>query len=180
MIKCQDLNIPGAKLITLTRYSDERGWLNEIWRDEWIEQIGIEKPFIQNTVSWNKDAYTLRGLHALSMPMVQSKLISVANGSIFDVIVDARKGSPTYGQHLSVTLSSDAPQLLLVPANCYHGYLTLVKNTTVSYKVSQYHDNAFDSGIAWNDPDLDIKWPLNGNNPIISIKDQSHSYLKDL
>jgi len=175
MVNSQDLEISGVKLITLNRHSDQRGWINESWRDEWSEQIGIPDRFVQDMLSWNNHAYTLRGMHALTVD--QYKLVSVVNGSIFDVVVDARKDSNTYGKYVTVNLSVSTPTMLLVPPGCYHGYLTFEKNTAVAYKVSHYHSPEYDSGIAWNDPKININWPLEGITPIISLKDQSHPFL---
>jgi len=178
MVNVEELSIAGVKLISLNRYSDQRGWINESWRDSWSDKLGITDRFLQDMLSWNNCSYTLRGMHALTVD--QNKLVSVVNGSIFDVVVDARKDSATYGKYLSVELSVSNSYMLLVPPGCYHGYLTLEPNTAVSYKVSCYHTSETDSGISWNDPSINIPWPLNGNTPIISTRDQNHPLLKDL
>ena len=178
MVSSKELSISGVKLISLNRYSDQRGWINESWRDSWSEQIGMSGRFVQDMLSWNDCAYTLRGMHTLTVD--QYKLVSVINGKIFDVVVDARKHSSTYGKHITVELSMENANMLLVPPGCYHGYLTQEPNTAVAYKVSHYHSPDCDSGIAWNDPDINIAWPLNGNAPIVSTRDQKHPFLKDL
>lgn len=175
MIQVTDLTIHGVKLITLERHSDRRGWINESWRDEWAEQIGIPDKFVQDMLSWNDRPYTLRGLHGLSVD--QYKLVSVVNGKIFDVVVDARPDSPTFKQHISMTLSVYIPIMLLVPPGCFHGYLTLESNTAVAYKVSHYHSTELDRGINWADPALKINWPLYNNTPIISDRDTKHPNL---
>lgn len=178
MVKFDELSIAGVKLISLNRYSDQRGWINESWRDSWHDQLGIADRFLQDMLSWNDHAYTLRGMHTLTVD--QYKLVSVVNGRIFDVVVDARKNSETYGKYLSVELSVSNSHMLLVPPGCYHGYLTLEPNTSVAYKVSAYHSAEIDSGILWKDPDINIQWPLDNNTPIISARDQAHPLLKDL
>lgn len=178
MVNAEELDIAGVKLISLERYSDQRGWINESWRDSWSEHLSLPDRFLQDMLSWNDHAYTLRGMHTLTVD--QYKLVSVVNGCIFDVVVDARKNSVTYGKYLSVELSVSNSHMLLVPPGCYHGYLTLEPNTAVAYKVSCYHSKEHDSGLAWNDPNVNIPWPLNGNIPIVSTRDQSHPLLKDL
>ena len=175
MIDVTELSIPGLKLINLERHSDIRGWLNEIWRDSWSNQIGLADPFIQDMLSWNEQSFTLRGLHGLSVD--QYKLVSVVNGSVFDVVVDARPASPAFKTYVSVMLSVNMPSVLLVPPGCFHGYLTLEPNTAVAYKVSHYHSVGIDRGINWADPTLNIKWPLQGNIPIISDRDLNHPNL---
>lgn len=178
MVSIKELSIKGVKLISLNRYNDQRGWINESWRDSWHDQLEIPNRFVQDMLSWNDRAYTLRGMHTLTVD--QYKLVSVVNGRIFDAVIDARKNSLTYGKHVTVELSIDNSYMLLVPPGCYHGYLTQEPNTAVAYKVSHYHTSETDSGIAWNDPDVNIAWPLNGNIPIISSRDQIHPLLKDL
>lgn len=169
MVTAQDLDIPGAKLITIDRYHDSRGWLNETWRDSWNEILGIRIKFVQDMWARSDKAYTLRGLHSI---VGQQKLIIVLQGTVFDVIADARRDSPTYGKYISVMLSGSEPKILLVPAGCYHGYLTLTDDTILGYKVDQYHSNGLDSGIIWNDPTFNIQWPIDGHNIILSDKDQ--------
>lgn len=175
MFNVQELPIKGVKLITLQRHADRRGWINENWRDEWSDLVGISDRFVQDMISWNDLPFTLRGLHRLSVD--QYKLVSVLNGQVFDVVVDGRPDSPTYRQHTSVKLSVYLPNMLLVPPGCYHGYLTLEPNTAVAYKVSHYHSPSLDEGIIWNDPSLNITWPLHNNKPIISDKDLTHPTL---
>ena len=171
----EELKINGVKLISLNRHSDKRGWLNEIWRESWSDYIGLTDRFIQDMLSWNEQSFTLRGLHGLSVD--QYKLVSVVNGSVFDVVVDGRPSSPTYRTYVSVMLSVKTPSVLLVPPGCFHGYLTLEPNTAVAYKVSHYHSASIDIGINWADPTLKINWPLQGNTPIISDRDLTHPNL---
>jgi dTDP-4-dehydrorhamnose 3,5-epimerase len=180
MVSVEELSIQGVKIITLDRHSDQRGWINESWRDSWSDSLNIPNRFVQDMLSWNEHAYTLRGLHALKQPVQQYKLVSVVNGKIFDVVVDARKESLTYGQYISVELSASASSMLLIPPGCYHGYLTLESNTAVAYKVSHYHSTEYDSGILWSDPCLGISWPIENQQIIISERDQAHPLLKDL
>ena len=110
MINVQELEIPGVKLISLDRYNDNRGWINESWRDSWDEIVGLPAKFVQDMLSWNDLPYTLRGMHGLSVD--QYKLVSVVNGKVFDVVVDARPLSLTYRKHISVVLSTYTPKML--------------------------------------------------------------------
>lgn len=176
----QNLEIPGVKLILLDRHNDHRGWLNESWRDSWNSCLETDIDFIQDMWSWNEHPYTLRGLHALREPAKQSKLVMVLKGTVFDVVVDARKDSPTYKKYLYVYLSGLKPTSLLIPPGCYHGYLTLQPDTLLGYKVDCYHSKEYDSGIRWNDPEINISWPLEGKTPIISDRDTTHPFLRDL
>jgi dTDP-4-dehydrorhamnose 3,5-epimerase len=170
MVSFQDLEIPDVKLITLTRHHDHRGWFNESWRDSWNSAMRTNIRFVQDMWSLSQEKYTLRGLHTLTN---QYKLVIVLQGTVFDVIADARPGSPTFKKYISLELSGDRPTALLVPPGCYHGYLTLTENTILGYKVDQYHVKELDFGIHWADPTFNIDWPLNGNIPIISEKDNS-------
>ena len=172
MITVQELEISGLKLISLDRYTDSRGWINESWRDSWSDIVGLPDRFVQDMLSWNDLPYTLRGMHGLLAD--QYKLVSVVNGKVFDVIVDGRPNSPTYKKHVSVVLSAYTPKMLLVPPGCFHGYLTLDINTAVAYKVSHYHSSELDVGINWADPELKIQWPLGDNLPIVSDRDKKH------
>lgn len=180
MVSVEETVIPGVKIIALDRHSDQRGWINESWRDSWSDRLKVPCRFVQDMLSWNDHAYTLRGMHALKDPIQQYKLVSVVNGKIFDVIVDARKNSTTYGSYVSIELSKSNPSMILVPPGCYHGYITLEPNTAVAYKVSYYHSKEYDSGILWNDPELSINWPIEGQDVIISDRDKNHPLLKDL
>jgi dTDP-4-dehydrorhamnose 3,5-epimerase len=175
MVTVKELAIQGVKIISLKRHRDSRGWINESWRDSWSEELGLKDKFVQDMLSWNDMPYTMRGLHGLLAP--QYKLVSVVNGSIFDVVVDGREDSPTYKQHISLKITVNRAAMLLVPPGCFHGYLTLEPNTAVAYKVSHYHSAELDRGINWADPALNINWPLNNNVPTISVRDSTHPNL---
>ena len=171
MIK--QLLLPGVKLFPLKRLSDTRGWFSETFRESWVEHYAIPNNFIFEFWSQNNKAGTLRGLHSQADDMVPGKLVQVLTGSIQDVIVDARKNSATYGQHITITISATDPVLVYIPRGCYHGFVTLEDNTLVGYKVDQYHSAEKECGIAWNDPTLNIDWAIK-DNLIISNRDQTN------
>ena len=120
----------------------------------------------------------MRGLHFQLNPKAQTKLVRVCTGSIFDVIVDIRKSSKTFGRWISVILSEENNRQVFIPKGYAHGFCTLEQNTIVAYKVDEYYDRLYDRGILWNDPDLDINWPV--SSPILSEKDRSHPLLRNI
>lgn len=174
MVEITNLDIEGVKLITLTRHSDDRGWLNEVWRDSWSEKIGTTIDFVQDMVTYNKSMFTLRGLHTLNVN--QYKLVSVYRGAIFDVIADARLTSKTYGKYIPLHISEYSKSSVLIPPGCYHGYMTLTADSIIGYKVDAYHSNELDIGINWKDPTFNITWPTT-ENITISDKDKNLPFL---
>ena len=165
------LGIPEVKLVSCPRYGDSRGFFSEVYNHRAFAEAGIDQLFVQDNHARSGAAGTLRGLHFQSPPFAQDKLVRVARGRIFDVAVDIRKGSPTFGRHVSAELSADAWNQLLVPAGFAHGYLTLEPDTEVLYKVTSYYEPAHDHGILWSDPALAIEWPTVGKPFTISDKD---------
>jgi dTDP-4-dehydrorhamnose 3,5-epimerase len=174
------LDLPGLAMLRAKRIDDERGWFCEVFSTRALEELGIRARFVQDNMSCSAAAGTLRGLHAQRPPMAQAKLVTVIAGSVFDVVVDCRDGSPTFGQHRSVVLSARGAEVLYVPAGFCHGFLTLEPSTTVFYKVDSYYSPAHETGLRWNDPDLAIAWPLDGTSPILSEKDQALPFLSEL
>lgn len=142
-----------------------------------MQKAGVKFNFIQDNQSLSAEVGVLRGLHYQLNPKAQTKLIRVLSGVIYDVIVDVRRSSPTFGQWVGVILSEYNKQQLLVPKGFAHGFCTLVPNTQVLYKVDEYYSPENDRGILWNDPALGIDWPV--SNPVLSDKDQRHPVLKD-
>src|SRR3954447_26087540 len=151
--------IPDVKEIRPVRHHDARGFFSEIFRESVLRENGISANFVQENHSLSLDRGVVRGLHFQIPPASQAKLVRVATGSIFDVAVDIRKGSPTYGRHVAVVLSAADGFQLLVPEGFAHGFCTLEPNTQVVYKVSAYYSPENDKGMMWNDPALGIKWP---------------------
>lgn len=170
------LSIPDVILIKPRIFSDERGFLMEIYKYSDFSKAGIPEHFVQDNHSMSRKS-VLRGLHYQKNPKAQGKLIRCFKGKIFDVTVDIRKGSPTYGQWLDVELSDENNLMLYVPSGFAHGFLVLTDNAEVIYKCTEEYSPENDRGIIWNDPDIKITWPA--NNPILSDKDKRHPALRD-
>ena len=163
----------GVKEITPRRFGDARGFFAETWQRQRFADIGIAVDWVQENQSFSAETHVLRGLHLQVSPMAQAKLVRVLKGSIFDVAVDVRPGSPTLGKWVSCTLSADAFNQLYVPVGFAHGFLTLEPGVEVFYKVSAPYAPACERGIMWNDKDIAIDWPLPaGVQPILSDKDR--------
>ncbi|MEI2325698.1 dTDP-4-dehydrorhamnose 3,5-epimerase [Priestia megaterium] len=164
-----------AILIEPKVFGDHRGFFTESYNKEMFQQNGIDMDFIQDNHSLSQQPGTLRGMHYQLNDRAQTKLVRVTRGAIYDVIVDIRKGSPTYGEWQGFILSADNKRQLLVPKGFAHGFCTIVENTEVQYKVDELYSPEHDRGIAWNDPALNIDWPF--NNPVLSDKDTKHPTL---
>lgn len=162
-----------VQLILPRRHGDARGWFTETYNEAHFAALGITSRFVQDNHSLSVPAFTLRGLHFQTPPHAQDKLVRCIRGRIFDVAVDVRKGSPTYGQWVGAELSAENGHQLFIPTGFAHGFLTLEDNCEVVYKCSNLYAPAHDGGIAWNDPDVAIAWPLPANQtPELSGKDQ--------
>lgn len=159
-------------------FGDHRGFFMETYNAKLLDEQGFSFNFVQDNHALSKESGVLRGLHYQLEPFAQTKLVRVTKGAVYDVIVDIREGSPTFGQWEGFILSEDNKRQLLVPRGFAHGYCTLVDNTEFQYKVDNYYSPTHDCGIAWNDPNLNIDWPT--SNPILSDKDTKHPNLKDL
>ncbi|MCM3786617.1 dTDP-4-dehydrorhamnose 3,5-epimerase [Neobacillus mesonae] len=171
------LHLEGALLIEPKVYGDHRGFFMESYNKEVFERKGIHHTFIQDNHSLSAEAGVLRGLHYQLPPRAQTKLVRVIAGAIYDVIVDIRKNSPTFGQWAGFILSEDNKRQLLVPKGFAHGFCTLVPHTQVIYKVDEYYSPEHDRGILWNDSTLNIDWPV--SQPVLSDKDEKHPLLVD-
>ncbi len=173
--------LEGVLIIQAKKFSDERGFFSEVYREDSLRLEGVEDNFVQTNHVYSKGKGVLRGLHFQKPPFAQAKLVRVIRGAIYDVAVDLRLGSKSYGNWLGVELSAENWKQLYIPAGFAHGYVTLEEDTDVEYKVSEcYHPEA-DSGLAWDDEDLAIDWNLGGITPVMSEKDlvnQSFSEFK--
>ncbi|MBJ6360253.1 dTDP-4-dehydrorhamnose 3,5-epimerase [Paenibacillus sp. GCM10012307] len=167
--------LDGVWIIEPTVHQDNRGFFIESYSKRSYEGLGISQEFVQDNHSLSKEAGTLRGLHYQRPPYAQGKLVRVLAGAIYDVAVDIRSSSPTFGQWVGVILSADNYRQLWIPQGFAHGFCTLVPDTQVSYKVDQYYNASADRGIAWNDPELAIPWPV--NTPLLSGKDGAYQSL---
>ena len=161
------------------RHVDGRGWFSEIFHEKRLRDLGITYRFVQDNQAISRRAGTLRGLHFQLPPAAQAKLVSVLRGRILDVAVDIRRGSPTFGKHVSTELSAENGRQLYIPVGFAHGYLTLEDDVVLMYKVSDYYAPAYDSGICWNDPDIAIPWPFKDTDIIASDKDRRLPLLKE-
>lgn len=154
-------------------YPDERGEFLESYNKQTLVGFGITADFIQDNVSVNKKG-ALRGLHYQKDPFAQGKLVSVISGTVFDVAVDIRKGSPTYGKWASALLTDREHNMLFIPPGFAHGFYVLSEEARFFYKVSgNYYNKAANAGILWNDPALGIDWPLTSPQPIMSVQDRA-------
>ncbi len=171
--------MPIPQLIIPRRFGDGRGWFSESYSRNSLSQVGILDEFVQDNHSLSISKGTLRGLHFQSPPHAQAKLVRCIAGAIWDVAVDIRAGSPTYGKWVGVELSAAKGEQLYIPVGYAHGFVTLTDNAEVAYKTSDYYAPQCDGGIIWSDPDISVAWPITDLKPILSDKDQSLNSLKD-
>lgn len=162
------------------RFGDARGYFSELYSRKTLEAERLNMEFIQDNISLSTDRGVVRGLHFQTAPSEQTKLVSVLKGSVYDVAVDIRAGSPTYGQHVAATLSAENGLQMLVPRGFAHGFCTLDPDTLVMYKVDGYYDKERDFGLRWNDPALKIQWPVTAENVKVSDKDREQPLLAQL
>jgi dTDP-4-dehydrorhamnose 3,5-epimerase len=167
------------RLIVPRRFGDARGWFSESYSRRALAELGILDEFIQDNHSLSAFKGTLRGLHFQSPPHAQAKLVRCIAGAIWDIAVDVRTGSPTYGKWAGAKLTAAGGEQLYVPIGYAHGFVTLTENVEVAYKTSDYYAPEFDGGIIWNDPDISVAWPIADLDPILSDKDQKLQRLKD-
>lgn len=171
MLAVTSTAIKAVKVITPKSFGDARGVFTETYNQKRFYEHGIMLDFVQDNQSSSSDPGTIRGLHFQSHPAAQDKLVRVLRGSIFDVAVDLRRSSPTYGKWVSEILSAENGKQLLVPIGFAHGFCTLEPDTHVFYKVTSPYSADNDLGLAWDDPDLAIDWPISSAKAVISEKD---------
>ncbi|HAA83206.1 MAG TPA: dTDP-4-dehydrorhamnose 3,5-epimerase [Thermodesulfobacterium commune] len=170
--------LEGVYILEPTVFEDHRGFFMESYNKKDFEEIGLFFDFVQDNHSLSVQAFVLRGLHFQLNPKAQTKVVRCLKGAIYDVVVDIRKGSPTFGKWIGVILTEYNKRQIVVPKGFAHGILTLVPNTEILYKVDEYYSPEHDRSIRWNDPDLKIDWPT--TTPILSEKDKNAPLLKDL
>jgi dTDP-4-dehydrorhamnose 3,5-epimerase len=172
--------IADIKLLKPVRHVDSRGFFSEVFKENLLREHGIEIHFVQDNHSLSASKGVVRGLHFQIAPFAQAKLLRVTAGSIFDVAVDIRWGSPSFGRHVAAVLSSSNWNQIFIPEGFAHGYCTLEPDTEVIYKVSAYYSPEHDRGLLWNDPALGIAWPVSANQTLMSEKDRTHPVLSHL
>jgi dTDP-4-dehydrorhamnose 3,5-epimerase len=172
--------IPDVKIVKPVRHLDSRGFFSEVYREDLLRQHGIDIRFVQDNHSLSVSRGVVRGLHFQIPPFTQAKLLRVTAGAVFDVAVDIRRGSPSYGHHVAVLLKAHEWNQIFIPEGFAHGYCTLDPNSEVIYKVSNYYSAEHDRGLLWDDPGLAIAWPDSVDPALISEKDRKHPHLADL
>jgi dTDP-4-dehydrorhamnose 3,5-epimerase len=171
--------LPGVLILTPARHGDERGFFSESWNRARLKEAGVDLDFVQDNHSFSAQKGTVRGLHFQSDPHAQDKLVRCGRGSLYDVAVDIRRGSPTYGKWVGETLSFENGRQLLVPRGFLHGFVTLEPDTEIIYKCTDYYAPECDGAVRWDDPDIGIDWPLDGVHPVLSGKDAKAPLLAD-
>lgn len=172
-----DTTLDGVFLLDPSVFQDTRGYFTESYNQRRLQSVGIDVTFVQDNESLSTLPGTIRGLHYQLNPMAQSKLVRVLSGAIYDVVVDLRRDSVTYGQWLSFVLTADSHRQLFIPKGFAHGFCTLVPDTTIAYKVDAFYSPQHDRGILWRDPYLAIDWPV--TSPLLSDKDQGYPLFHD-
>lgn len=171
-MRTRSLGLDGVVEVEYDLHEDNRGWFVEVFDVRAFENFGLPARWPHDSVSYSESPGTIRGLHYQAPPFEQAKIVTVAFGNIFDVVVDIRPSSETYFQHLATGLSPG--RALFVPEGFAHGYCTLVPETVVIYKMTQVYSPAHAKGIRWDDPDLGIEWPAVAGNPTLSSRDRAH------
>ncbi|MEA3033374.1 MAG: dTDP-4-dehydrorhamnose 3,5-epimerase, partial [Sphingomonadales bacterium] len=179
MVEVRRLALPDVYEIRPPRHGDHRGFFSEVYNEAALAGHGIDTVFVQDNHSFSAESGVLRGLHYQAPPAAQAKLVRVIRGAIYDVAVDIRLGSPTFGRWVGLTVSAEAWNQILVPEGFAHGFVTLEPATEVLYKVSAPYSPEHDRGIRWDDPAIGIDWPLQGRVPILSDKDRAAPLLAD-
>ena len=174
----EQTSLPGALILTPQRFADDRGFFSEVWNRGLLASHGIDLDFVQDNQSLSARVGTLRGLHYQAPPFAQAKLVRCGRGRLFDVAVDIRPGSASYGRWVGVELSAENGRQLLIPAGFLHGFVTREPDTEVLYKCTTPYEASADGAVRFDDPDLAIDWGINQGEAILSAKDASAPYLR--
>lgn len=178
-MEIKELSLPGVFEITPKKFGDDRGFFSETFSQSRFAPLGLPEQWVQDNHSYSAPAHVLRGLHFQVPPAAQDKLVRVARGSILDVAVDIRHGSPHFGKWVALEVSAKRWNQIFVPKGFAHGFITLEPDTEVIYKVTAPYSPAHDRGVRWNDPDIGIIWPLAGKEPVLSAKDKIAPLLRE-
>jgi dTDP-4-dehydrorhamnose 3,5-epimerase len=173
-------DLPGVVILTPRRFGDARGFFSESWNRRTLAAQGIEIDFVQENHSLSEQAGTIRGLHYQAPPHAQDKLVRCGRGRLFDVAVDIRRGSPTYGRWAGAELSFENGRQLLVPAGFAHGFITLEPGTEVIYKCSDHYAPETEGAIRFDDPEIGIDWGIAPEAAILSEKDRAAPLLREV
>lgn len=178
-MKVEHLNLPGLVVLQPARFGDARGYFSETWNRQRMAEHGLDIEFVQDNHSVSASVGTVRGLHFQAPPHAQAKLVRCGRGALFDVAVDIRSGSPTYGQWAGVELSAENGRQLLILAGFAHGFVTRQPDTEIIYKCSDYYAPECEGSVRFDDPQIAIDWGLTGE-PVLSDKDAVAPWLADL
>jgi dTDP-4-dehydrorhamnose 3,5-epimerase len=173
-----ETSLQGVKIIEPKVFGDHRGWFMETYSDALFEEAGIKIRFVQDNQSFSAAKGTLRGLHYQLNPKAQTKHVRCTKGAIFDIAIDIRKGSATFGKWFGIELSAENKKQLLIPKGFAHGFMTLTDDVEVQYKVDELYAPDCDRGIIWNDPAIGIEWPID-ITPVLSAKDEKAPLLSE-
>jgi len=173
--------IDGVYIIESDCFGDNRGWFMETYNEEKFKQMGIDNTFVQDNLSYSSQIGTLRGLHFQQEPYAQAKLVRCIKGSVVDIAVDLRKGSPTYGKWVSCELSEENKRMFFVPRGMAHGFVTTSDEVLFQYKCDNLYNKESEVGIKYDDPTINVDWDsfLNGAQPILSQKDKNNLLLEE-
>ncbi len=174
------LEIPDVLLIQPRRLEDARGYFVEVLHEKNFRMNVGDVHFVQDNEAMSTAIGTIRGMHFQKPPAAHGKLVRVLNGAVYDVAVDIRHGSPSFGKYVAVVLDASSGKMLWIPPGFAHGYCTLESNSLVAYKITDFYSAEHDTGIAWNDPQLGINWPVNFSDAILSEKDRLLPRLADV
>jgi dTDP-4-dehydrorhamnose 3,5-epimerase len=171
--------IAGLLVLTPRRFADDRGWFSEVWSQPKMAAVGIDLDWVQDNHSLSRAVGTIRGLHYQAPPRAQDKLVRCGAGVIWDVAVDARPGSATYGQHFGIELSAANGVQLFIPKGFLHGFVTRTPDAELLYKCSDVYSGAHDGAVRFDDPDLAIDWGIAPGDAVLSDKDRSAPLWRD-
>ena len=176
----EETPLPGLLVITPQRFADERGFFAETYQESTFRDHGVHERFVQDNHSLSEQVGTVRGLHFQAPPYAQAKLVRCGRGALFDVAVDIRKGSPTYGRWFGIELSFENGKQLYIPVGFAHGFATREPQSEIIYKCSNFYSPEHEVALRFDDPDIGIDWTMSGIDPILSDKDAQAGSLADL
>lgn len=176
----EETELPGTMILTPRLFEDDRGNFSETYNARALQAVGISASFVQDNQSFSRKAGTVRGLHFQAPPHAQAKLVRVVAGAVLDVAVDIRIGSPTFGRAALIELSAENRRQFFIPEGFLHGFVTLMPDTEVVYKCTDFYSPACDRSVRFDDPDLAIDWGITREAAILSDKDRAAPFLKDV